>query len=67
MNIYSEEAKKTREIAKTFRKVADTADEIADIIENDEMTDEQKENVMEEAKAKFLIQVMKIKKMFDAM
>ena len=64
---HSEEAKEIRGMAKAFRKVADTADGIADIIENDEMTDEQKESALDEAQAKFLIQMMKIQKMADAM
>lgn len=64
---YSEETKGIRGMAKAFRKAADEADGIADIIENDEMTAEQKESLLDEAQAKFLLQMMKIQKMADVM
>lgn len=58
----SEEAKEIREMAKTFRKAADVVDRMAKIAEDDVMSDEQKEEGLEEAQASFILQMMKIQR-----
>lgn len=52
-----------RELAKQFKKAAEAAEAVADIAENEELTDEQQEELMEEASAKFLVVMMRIQKM----
>lgn len=56
-----------RELAKQFKKAAEAAEAIADIAENEELLDEQQEEQMEEATAKFLVIMMRIRKIQDEM
>lgn len=65
--VHSEETRGIREMAKAFRKAADNADRIAEITENVEMPDEQKEQELEEAQVKYILQMMKIQKMAENM
>lgn len=51
-----------RELAKQFKKAAEAAEAMADIAENEELLDEQQEEQMEEATAKFLAVMIRIQK-----
>lgn len=62
-----EETKRLQEVAKAFRTAADTVDGMVDIVENDEMTGGQKEDGLEEAYAKFMVQMIKIQRLMDSM
>lgn len=56
------EGKEFREMAECFQKCAESMNKIADITENQEIDEKERETQMEEEMAKFLIHCMKLEK-----
>lgn len=56
-----------RAMVKVFRKAADVAEKMADIGENEQLAEEEKEEQLETATAEFMVQMIKLQQLQDAM
>ena len=52
-----------RELAKIFREMAESYDEVANISENEELDEQQKEEQLERLIGKITVQSLKVKKL----
>lgn len=63
----TDDAKEIRVMANAMRKAADAADKMADIMENEQLTDGEREEQLETATAEFVVQMMKMQAIQEAM
>lgn len=56
-----------RAVAKVLRKAADAAEKLADIGENEQLAEEEQVEQTETATAEFMVQMMKLQQLKDAM